>query len=210
MSKSIMWRFIAIGFFFLLAVVLFLPSTPFSKSLPSWYKDRFPKIALGLDLQGGMHLVLQVDTEKGIENHLQRMSKGMDVLFKEKKAAFSEIKAHSHEVLISYADAAAKASVEKAVGDNYPIFKKVSENPPSPPFDKGGTGGVIAYALTDSETKRIKEWSTSQAIETIRNRIDKFGVTEPLIHAQGKDEIVVQLPGLKDPDRAIALIGKTA
>lgn len=199
MSKSIMWRFIAIGFFFLLAVVLFLPSTPFSKSLPSWYKDRFPKIALGLDLQGGMHLVLQVDTEKGIENHLQRMSKGMDVLLKEKKVAFKDIKAHGHEALISYADAAGKAAIEKAMGDYYPIFKKSSE-----------TENSIAYALTDSETKRIKEWSTSQAIETIRNRIDKFGVAEPLIHAQGKDEIVVQLPGLKDPDRAIALIGKTA
>lgn len=199
MSKSIMWRFVLIGFFFLLAVLLFLPSTPFSKSLPSWYKDRFPKIALGLDLQGGMHLVLQVDTEKGIENHLQRMSKGMDVLLKEKKVAFKDIQAKGHELLISYADAAAKASIEKAMVDNYPIFKKVSENE---------TG--ITYTLTDSEIKRIKEWSTSQAIETIRNRIDKFGVAEPLIHAQGKDEIVVQLPGLKDPDRAIALIGKTA
>ena len=199
MPKSIIGRLVLIGFFFLLAVVLFLPSTPFSKSLPSWYKDNFPKIALGLDLQGGMHLVLQVDTEKGIENHLQRMSKGIDGLFREKKVAFSEVKAQGHEVLISYQNEAAKTAVEKAMGDNYTIFKKVSEK-----------GNSTAYTLTDTETKRIKEWSTSQAIETIRNRIDKFGVTEPLIHAQGKDEIVVQLPGLKDPDRAIALIGKTA
>src|SRR3989304_3400768 len=121
MSKSIMWRFVLIGFFFLLAVVLFLPSTPFSKSLPSWYKDNFPKIALGLDLQGGMHLVLQVDTEKGIENHLQRMSKGIDGLFREKKVAFSEVKAQGHEVLILYQNEAAKTAVEKAMGDNYPI-----------------------------------------------------------------------------------------
>lgn len=199
MPKSIIGRLVLIGFFFLLAVVLFLPSTPFSKSLPSWYRDNFPKIALGLDLQGGMHLVLQVDTEKGIENHLQRMSKGIDGLFREKKVAFSEVKAQGHEVLISYQNEAAKTAVEKAMGDNYPIFQKVSEK-----------GNSAAYTLTDAETKRIKEWSTSQAIETIRNRIDKFGVTEPLIHAQGKDEIVVQLPGLKDPDRAIALIGKTA
>ena len=199
MPKSIMWRLFLIGFFFLLAVVLFLPSTPFSKALPSWYKDNFPKIALGLDLQGGMHLVLQVDTEKGIENHMQKMSKGIDGLLREKQVAFSEVKAHGHEISISYNNEAAKAAVEKAVGDNYPIFQKVSEN-----------GNSTTYTITDAETKRIKEWSTSQAIETIRNRIDKFGVTEPLIHAQGKDEIVIQLPGLKDPDRAIALIGKTA
>ncbi|MBI5048690.1 MAG: protein translocase subunit SecD [Deltaproteobacteria bacterium] len=199
MSKSILWRFIVIGFFSLLAVVLFLPSTPISKSLPSWWKDKFPKIALGLDLQGGMHLVLQVDSEKAVENHIQRLIKGLEVLLKEKKIVFSEIKTQGFEVLISYQGADVKMSLEKAVGDNYPIFKKTSEKENS-----------IAYALTDSETKRIKEWSTSQAIETIRNRIDKFGVTEPLIHAQGKNEIVVQLPGLKDPERAIALIGKTA
>jgi preprotein translocase subunit SecD len=199
MSKSIMWRFVLIGFFFLLAVVLFLPSTPFSKSLPAWYKDNFPKIALGLDLQGGMHLVLQVDAEKAVENHVQRLIKGMDVLLKEKKVAFSEIKSQGSEIFISYQSEDAKMSLEKVIGNNYDIFKKISEKENS-----------IIYALTDSETKRIKEWSTSQAIETIRNRIDKFGVAEPLIHAQGKDEIVVQLPGLKDPERAISLIGKTA
>ncbi|HKZ46246.1 MAG TPA: protein translocase subunit SecD, partial [Thermodesulfobacteriota bacterium] len=199
MARSILWRFVLIGFFFLLAVVLFLPSTPFSKSLPAWYKDNFPKIALGLDLQGGMHLVLQVDAEKAVENHVQRLIKGMDVLLREKKVAFSEMKAQGSEILISYQSTDAKVSLEKVIENNYGIFKKISEKENS-----------IIYALTDNETKRIQEWSTSQAIETIRNRIDKFGVAEPLIHAQGKSEIVIQLPGLKDPERAIALIGKTA
>src|SRR3989337_1950724 len=110
-----------------------------------------------------------------------------------------KIKSQGSELFISYANADAKSVLEKTIGDNYPVFKKVSEK-----------DSAMAYTLTESEAKRIKEWSTSQAIETIRNRIDKFGVTEPLIHAQGKDEIVIQLPGLKDPDRAIALIGKTA
>ncbi|HBR18260.1 MAG: protein-export membrane protein SecD [Deltaproteobacteria bacterium RIFCSPLOWO2_12_FULL_43_16] len=199
MSKNIKWRFALLGFFFLLALALFLPSTPLSKSLPSLWKDKFPKIALGLDLQGGMHLVLQVDTEKAVESHIQRMGKGVEVLLREKGVAFSEIKSQGSELFISYANADAKSVLEKTIGDNYPVFKKVSEK-----------DSAMAYTLTESEAKRIKEWSTSQAIETIRNRIDKFGVTEPLIHAQGKDEIVIQLPGLKDPDRAIALIGKTA
>lgn len=199
MPKSILWRLFIISFFFLLAVALFLPSTPYSKYFPVWYTDKFPKIALGLDLQGGMHLVLQVDTEKGIENHLARMSKGIDALFKEKKISFSEVKVQGHEVLISYPSEDAKPGIEKSIGDNYPLLQKVTDKEKS-----------MVYALASAETKRIREWSSSQAIETIRNRIDKFGVTEPLIHAQGKDEIVVQLPGLKDPERAIALIGKTA
>ncbi|HAG51811.1 MAG: protein-export membrane protein SecD [Deltaproteobacteria bacterium GWC2_42_51] len=199
MPKSIMWRLILLGFFFVVAVVLFLPSTPLSKSLPSWWKDKFPKIALGLDLQGGMHLVLQVDTEKAVESHVQRISKGVEALFREKGILFSGIKTQGNEIIIAYPNSDAKAAVMKAIGDNYPIFDKVSESEQE-----------IKYTASDSEAKKIKEWSTSQAIETIRNRIDKFGVAEPLIQAQGKDEIVVQLPGLKDPDRAIALIGKTA
>src|SRR3989338_5034022 len=148
MARSILWRFVLIGFFFLLAVVLFLPSTPLSKSLPAWYKDNFPKIALGLDLQGGMHLVLQVDAEKAVENHVQRLLKGMDVLLREKKVAFSEIKAQGSEVFISYSNAETKIALEKNIGDNYPIFKKISEKENS-----------IAYTLTDNETKRIQEWA---------------------------------------------------
>ena len=199
MSKKILWRFILLAFFFLLAVVLFLPSTPLSKNLPSWWRDNIPKIALGLDLQGGMHLVLQVDTEKAVENYLQRMGKGVESLLRDKGVSFSGVKTAGLNISISYPGADAKPALVKAMENNYPLFKKVSENE-----------NDITYTFTDSEAKRIKEWSTSQAIETIRNRVDKFGVAEPLIHAQGKDEIVIQLPGLKDPDRAIALIGKTA
>src|SRR3990167_5061838 len=199
MSKKILWRFILLAFFFLLAVVLFLPSTPLSKNLPSWWRDNIPKIALGLDLQGGMHLVLQVDTEKAVENYLQRMGKGVESLLRDKGVSFSGVKTAGLNISISYPGADAKPALVKAMENNYPLFKKVSENE-----------NDITYTFSDSEAKRIKEWSTSQAIETIRNRIDKFGVAEPLIQAQGKDEIVVQLPGLKDPDRAIALIGKTA
>src|SRR3989344_5916384 len=153
MSKKILWRFILLAFFFLLAVVLFLPSTPLSKNLPSWWRDNIPKIALGLDLHGGMHLVLQVDTEKAVENYLQRMGKGVESLLRDKGVSFSGVKTAGLNISISYPGADAKPALVKAMENNYPLFKKVSEN---------------------------------------------------------EDEIVIQLPGLKDPDRAIALIGKTA
>jgi preprotein translocase subunit SecD len=66
------------------------------------------------------------------------------------------------------------------------------------------------YKLSDNEARRIKESAIDQALETIRNRIDQFGVAEPTIHRQGENEIVVQLPGVKDPKRAVDIIGKTA
>ena len=72
------------------------------------------------------------------------------------------------------------------------------------------TGTNIVYTISDKEAKRIKDNAADQALETIRNRIDQFGVAEPTIHRQGTNEIVVQLPGIKDPKRAIEIIGKTA
>jgi preprotein translocase subunit SecD len=68
----------------------------------------------------------------------------------------------------------------------------------------------VVLSLNPQEADRIREMSTKQALETIRNRIDQFGVTEPDIRPQGEDRIVIQLPGIDDPERAVALIGQTA
>ena len=73
-----------------------------------------------------------------------------------------------------------------------------------------GTPPVSIYGFSDQQMERIKEQSVSQALETIRNRIDQFGVREPTLQRQGQRRIIVQLPGVKDPARAKALIGKTA
>jgi len=199
MKKNIMLRLILLGFFFLLAIVLFLPSTPLSKSLPAFWVNNLPKINLGLDLQGGMHLVLQVDTEKVVANHTQRLAGSISSLLTDKKAAFNSVKSGgASEIIIAYTGSDS-GQIEKVIGDNYPILKK-----------SGSVNNEIKYALIDQEIERVKEWSVSQALETIRNRVDKFGVAEPLIQKQGVNEIIVQLPGMKDPERAIALIGKTA
>ncbi len=72
------------------------------------------------------------------------------------------------------------------------------------------SGDTLEITLSSVEKKRIKSNAVDQALEIIRNRIDEFGVAEPTIHKQGENEIVVQLPGVKDPKRAIELIGKTA
>lgn len=199
MRRDILWRIILVSFFFLLALVLFLPSTPLSKKLPSFWQERFPKIALGLDLQGGMHLVLEVVTEAAVETNTQRMVGQIEAILKEKKAPFDSVKAVGPtRIAILYSKEEGKPALEKTIQDNY-LLKKVSEKP-----------GELIYTLPDREVDRIKDWSVTQALETIRNRVDKFGVREPIIQKQGTREIVIQLPGLKDPERAIALIGKTA
>ncbi|MCK5139988.1 MAG: protein translocase subunit SecD, partial [Thermodesulfovibrionia bacterium] len=106
------------------------------------------------------------------------------------------------EVKIDRRDLIVKPSndeIRKIIKDNYPNLNL-----------REGSQERVVYSLTNREINTIKESSVEQALETIRNRIDQFGVSEPIIHKQSSNEIVVQLPGVKDTRRAIDLIGKTA
>lgn len=198
--KSISKRIALLGGFTLLALILFLPSTPISRSLPSFWADTVPKIVLGLDLQGGMHLVLDVDRDKAVENFTQRLASSAETLLTKEGIPFKNVERQGGSgVLITYTAEDAKPRITELMAEEFPIFGSPSVG-----------DGRLLYALDDSEVSRIKDWAATQALETIRNRIDKFGVTEPVIQRQGQSQIIVQLPGLKDPDRAIALIGKTA
>lgn len=85
--------------------------------------------------------------------------------------------------------------------DNFPIFVEK---------ESAGSATTSVWELREAETKRIKDAAINQALETIRNRIDQFGVTEPIVQRQGVKQIVVQLPGVKDPKRAKDLIKETA
>jgi preprotein translocase subunit SecD len=195
MKKKILWKLALIGVTLILAIIFFLPNTPLFKYMPDWWKNNMPNkgIVLGLDLQGGLHLVFEVEGDKAVEITTQRYATGLTELFKKKnKQAEVIVKGLNIEVSPSVPD------VRRLIEDNYPTLSVVE------------SGGKLVCKLTDREVKRIKDSSADQALETIRNRIDQFGVAEPTIHRQGENEIVVQLPGVKDPKRAIELIGKTA
>lgn len=195
MKKNILWRFILIGLTVVLALVFFLPNTPLFQYMPQWWKDSMPGkgITLGLDLQGGVHLVFEVEGDRAVEITTERIAQSIkDIL--EKKKITAEVTRNGLLLTVS----PNSIDVRKAVEDSYPILTPVE------------TGTKLVYELSDKEATRIKENAADQALETIRNRIDQFGVAEPTIHRQGANEIVVQLPGIKDPKRAIEIIGKTA
>jgi len=198
--RSIFWRLVMLAVFTVAAVVLFLPSTPLQKSLPSFWADNVPKINLGLDLQGGMHLVLSVDQAKAVETHTHRLTGTVEDALKAKSIPYySVVRTAESSITVAYPDEKTKGEIRKLLDDEFGVFKEPSDE-----------NGRLVFSLTEEEVKRIKDSAVSQGLETIRNRIDKFGVAEPIIQKQGEDEIVVQLPGLKDPERAIQLIGKTA
>ncbi len=195
MRKNILWRIILIAVTILLAVVFFLPNTPIFPSMPEWWKSIMPDkgIVLGLDLQGGLHLVFEVEGDKAVQIRTDRYVSGMRELL-EKKKLTAEVSLEGADIVIS----PASSEVLKVIEKYYPALDNVE------------TAGRLVFRVSPKEAASIKDTAVDQALETIRNRIDQFGVAEPTIHRQGENEIVVQLPGVKDPRRAIDLIGKTA
>jgi preprotein translocase subunit SecD len=195
MKKNILWRLILIGITLVLAFVFFLPNTPLFPHMPEWWKKTMPAkgIVLGLDLQGGLHLVFEVEGSKAVEITTERIAARLKELFA-KKNLTAEVVPDGLNITVNPSG----SDIRKVVEDNYPILVPVE------------TANKLIYKISEKEAQRIKDTAADQALETIRNRIDQFGVAEPTIHRQGENEIVVQLPGVKDPKRAIDLIGKTA
>lgn len=157
-------------------------------------------IKLGLDLQGGMHVVLGVETEQAVEARIESL---VNQVRKELSANNINItfvqKDQSGRINIGFSSPDVKDAVTEVIENGYPFLTEVSSGADS-----------IAFALDNAETQRIKTYAVDQSIEVVRNRIDQFGVAEPLIQKQGTDQILVQLPGITDPERAINLIGQTA
>jgi preprotein translocase subunit SecD len=197
-------RFALLGLIIVVSLVFFIPSVPaLYQPLPAWLKSVLPNkgITLGLDLQGGIHLVLEVEEERAVEIAVDRSVNAIQDLLVDKKLPVESVKrTASNQVTLTFQNGELKSQIQKIMED-FPSFVEV---------DSQGTSATIVYEIKDAEIKRIKDSAINQALETIRNRIDQFGVAEPLIQRQGLKQIVVQLPGIREPKRAKDLIKETA
>ncbi|MGO9953638.1 MAG: protein translocase subunit SecD [Dissulfurispiraceae bacterium] len=195
MKKGILSRIILISITVIAAVIFFLPNTPLFQNMPDWWTKNMPGkgIVLGLDLQGGIHLVFEVEGDKAVEIAVDRAATSIASGLQRKNIQ-GTVKREGPFIVVSPADPA----VRKVVEDMYPSLSLVDST------------GALKYGFSTAEAQKIKDAATDQVLEIIRNRIDQFGVAEPTILRQGANEIVVQLPGVKDPKRAVDIIGKTA
>jgi preprotein translocase subunit SecD len=191
--------------FVLLSCVYLVPTV--SSSLPAWWKGVLPseRIHLGLDLQGGTHLVLEVDTVKAVEGTLDLVATDLEDSLTAKNLRFKKIfRSSSDAVSVVLYEKDTAESVKKLIADKFRDTYQVV-----PSIEDGGLVG-LRLRMKEQDIQDRKDKAVAQALETIRNRIDQFGVSEPIIARQGLNQIVVQLPGIKDPQRAIDLIGRTA
>jgi len=195
--KNFSWKALLVIAVIVAAVIYLIPTLK-----PGWWP--YKKINLGLDLQGGMHLVLEVDTIKAVESNIERIGQEMrSLLKKERIRQIGLDRIEGTKIAVKIPDEANLKKFDDFLDREFKGLRILSR-----PTQEGVT--TVVMDLPDSETDQIKELATRQALETIRNRIDQFGVTEPDIRRQGENRILIQLPGIQETQRAKDLIGKTA
>ncbi len=158
------------------------------------------KIKLGLDLKGGMHLVIQVQTDDALNVHRDQEAIRLDDKLKEEAITVKSIHAGDvGQIIIDGVDPKDDMLVSNIIKNDFPSCKYLT-NP-----------GTVTMDMKPELQTQLREEAVNQAIETIRNRVDEFGVAEPLVQRQGfSSTIIVQLPGVDDPQRVKDLIRVTA
>lgn len=169
-----------------------------------WYFSIFPDkgIHLGLDLQGGIYLEFEVDSTGAIANRIDMMIEDFRRALEKDKIAFSDIRQDTakHAIVISGLTPTGRSDA-LSFARSYFSESLVQKT-------EGATTTDLVLGLSDEYVKSLKDMISRQSLEKVRNRIDRYGVAEPAIHRLGNNRIAVELPGIKDPDRAIGIIKK--
>ncbi len=169
------------------------------KAIPSWLPKKH--IKLGLDLQGGVQLVLGVDTEAAVDNKLGRLgteiSRWANQSTKKVKEAYAQ--KGQQTLRITLEPGIDPATFREELSKEHADLERVKSE-----------GQTLDFKFKDTVISRIREASLEQAERVVRSRIDKWGVSEPSINRRADKSIMVQLPGFKDPEKARELLGRTA
>ena len=175
-------------------------SEAYDASVPGWAPDAKHHLNLGLDLQGGIHLAMGVDVDRAVKAKVARRADEVAEHLKSKSIAFTSVAPDATGLRIAVASAD-PAAVEKETLD----FYGASSTPP-----RARAAGQTLFAFKDQVIRDFKGKAVEQAEKTIRNRVDKWGVSEPDIKRKANNQIQIQLPGFKDPEKAKDLLGRTA
>jgi preprotein translocase subunit SecD len=169
--------------------------------LPGWAPPANYRLSLGLDLQGGIHMVMRVDTDTALMKRSERRGAQIANYVKDKKLGEVTLSTNpeAREVTLTAKDPGTMDAIEKDVLATFEDFTKVKRDGPS-----------LTLQLVDTQVNRFKEEAVDQAMLVIRKRIDKWGVSEVDVRKLGTDSIQISLPGAQDPEQAKELIGTTA
>lgn len=174
-----------------------------STDLPGWIKALGLKpMTLGLDLRGGVYVLIDVDMEAAVDQALDRYVEDIRTQLRDAKARYITVSRVQRQVMVKFADLPARDAGEKVIAKQFGDLKMEA-------LEQGGDF-LVTLAMTPTQQKQLQDFALQQNVTTLRNRVNALGVAEPNIARQGDRRIVVQLPGAQDPGRLKEILGATA
>jgi len=169
---------------------------------PKWLEDiGGSPMKLGLDLRGGVHFLMQVDTQTAIKNRQDGTLQDIRRRFREEKIRYNQANVQDDSsIFLKFNNLDALSKAEEFIIDNYSQFT----------YPLITDEDSLKLVLSDAEIEQIESDAIDQNLTTLRNRVNELGVSEPIVQRQGKKRIVVQLPGIQDTAEAKNILGKTA
>jgi len=157
---------------------------------------------LGLDLRGGIHVLIDVDMEAAVNQAMERYTGDIRILLRKEKVLYLTATKDRGQVVVKFRDAETRDRAEALIGTE---FRELA-------LEAGDNGSVffVYGSLSPTDELAVKRFALQQNITTLRNRVNALGVAEPIIQQQGERRIVVQLPGARDPGRLKEILGATA
>ena len=173
---------------------------------PAWLREGLgaEPMALGLDLRGGVHFLMEVDIEHVLQKSAEQYARDLPGFLRrqEPPVRYTARRLEGSTVELEFRDAESLQRAEKRLRQEYDELDIER-------MDAPGKLGLTAR-MSETETERLVEFSVKQNLTTLRNRVNQLGVAEPVVQRQGRDRILVQLPGVKDPTQAKSILDATA
>lgn len=175
-----------------------------AQTTPGWLTSigAYP-MKLGLDLSGGVHFLLEVDTVKAVQLKMDIATSEMRSLLRKERLRYRTMPERADGARqMAFNDVQSRDQAAALIGKNFPDL--TLEN-----FDVNGRS-VLAYSYSEAAIREVEDYAVRQNLTTVRNRVNELGVSEPLVQRQGRNGIVVELPGVQDTAEAKRILGKTA
>ncbi|RLJ21986.1 protein translocase subunit SecD [bacterium endosymbiont of Escarpia laminata] len=174
-----------------------------SPDLPDWLSSLGAEpMYLGLDLRGGIHVLIDVDMEAAVEQAVERNSGDIRTLLRKNKVRYLRVSREGETVVVKFNDATKRDKAEQLIHSEFRSLATAMSD--------GGGDYYVRATLKPAERRAVQKFALEQNITTLRNRVNALGVAEPLIQQQGDRRIVVQLPGAQDPTKLKEILGATA
>ncbi len=174
-----------------------------STDLPRWIQALgLRPMTLGLDLRGGVYVLIDVDMEAAVDQALDRYVEDIRTQLRDAKIRYTTVSRVQRQVVVRFADVTSRDAGEKVIAKQFRDLKMDT-------LDQGGDF-LVTLAMTPTQQKQLQDFALQQNVTTLRNRVNALGVAEPNIARQGDRRIVVQLPGAQDPGRLKEILGATA